>query len=71
MRSVLARKAGNEPAVHEKGWEEQGQGARVVADVRQRVGGARALDRPDDAVDGSSHAIAGTLSQLGEGEAEH
>jgi hypothetical protein len=52
--------------VHEKGWEEKVQGARVVAGARQRVGFARGLDRLDDATDGSSHAIARTLERMEE-----
>ncbi|MBO0794028.1 MAG: hypothetical protein J2P36_24195 [Ktedonobacteraceae bacterium] len=68
MRNALATRADNEYAVHEKGSEatEQRQGDRGVLYACQRVGNARVLDRPDDAVDGSSHANVRALSRMEE-----
>jgi hypothetical protein len=73
VRSALATRADNERAAHEKGPEEmeQSQGEREAPDVRRPVGSARALDRLDDAVDGSSHAKARVLSQPGADGATH
>jgi hypothetical protein len=66
--SVLPRKAEHGHVAHERGWEEveQGQGAQVARCAQQLVGSARGLDRPDDAVAGSSHAMAKVLSPSGE-----